>query len=482
MPTPIVAPPGAAAETPRRIRDLPGPPPAPLFGNALQIDPLRFHATMERWDEQYGPLYKFTTLYTPFVVTSDHAEIVTLLRERPDLIRRTTTMSRVLEESGTHGLFTAEGEDWRRQRKLVMRAFTPEVVQRFFPAMTAMTERLRLRWSEAVEQGRPVDLLRDLKAFALDVVIGLAMGQDINTLQHEDNPLQRDIDFIFRTMARRLTTVLPYWRLFKLPQDREADAAFARIEAAIHDFIAQARAQLAAHPERRARPANLLEALVVACDEPGSEFNDADVVGNAVTMVFAGEDTTSNSIAWLLDFLARDEAAASRLAAEVDGVLGSRALLDDAGQLDRFPYLDAANREAMRLKPVAPFLSLEPLRDITLGGVQIPAGTILMCLLRNSARRQGGLAQAQAFMPQRWLDDATAESASDPGRTLFPFGGGPRFCPGRYLALAEIRMVVAMLAKNFTLKPQADAPPVEERFTFTTTPSCLPLVLNKRIG
>jgi hypothetical protein len=82
---------------------------------------------------------------------------------------------------------------------------------------------------------------RDLKAYTLDVTIGLAMGQDINTLELEEHPLQRDIEFLFRLVARRLTSPFTYWRVpvLKRAQDREADAASARIQQAIFGFIAE---------------------------------------------------------------------------------------------------------------------------------------------------------------------------------------------------------------------------------------------------
>jgi cytochrome P450 len=134
----------------------------------------------------------------------------------------------------------------------------------------------------------------------------------------------------------------------------------------------------------------------------------------------------------------------------------------------------------MRLKPVAPFMAAEPIVDTQIGGVLAPAGTVLFLLLRTAAEREGGLDQPQYFMPERWLGEGAAGFAADPSRKLFPFGGGPRFCPGRFLAMAEIKMVMSMLLRNFTFTLDPDAPPVEECFTFTMTPSALPLVLRAR--
>lgn len=464
----------------RQLADLPGPKGALLMGNVRDINRQPFHLVLENWGREFGPLYRFRLLRRPFMVTSDREIIAGLLRDRPDPIRRSIRTAEMLEEVGTRGLFTAEGEEWRRQRKLVMRALTPEVIHNFFPNLTMMTERLRKRWQDALDAGKPVDLLRDMKAYTLDVTIGLAMGQDINTLEGEDNPLQRDIEFLFKRVAKRLTSPFTYWRvpLLKRAVDREADAAAARVQSAVFGFIAESRQCLARHPERRLKPTNMLEALIVACDEPGSGFNDATVVGNAITMVFAGEDTTSNTSAWLIDFLARHPQAAAAMAAESDAVLGGAAVLSDYHLLDQMHYIDAATREAMRLKPVAPFMAAEPVRDIVVGDVAVPAGTVIFLLLRQSAERNSGLDRPELFQPERWLAQAS-ERGDDPARKLMPFGGGPRFCPGRYLAMAEIKMAMSMLIKNFTLEALPGGPP-SETFTFTMTPSTLPVRLRAR--
>ena len=468
----------------RSIADLPGPRGVPLLGNLRQIQPGRFHRNMEDWAREFGPIYRFTMLKRSFVVVSRRDTIASMLRDRPDTFRRSTRTARMLEEAGTRGLFTAEGEEWRRQRKLAMRALTPEVVHRFFPTLVMMTERLCLRWKAALAAGRPVDVLRDLKAWTLDVTVGLAMGQDINTLEHEDNPLQRDIEFIFKRVARRLTTPVEYWKVFKLPVDREAEAAAVRIHAAIDGFIAQTRARMAADPALRGKPSNMLEALVAARDEDDSGFSDSVVAGNAITMVFAGEDTTSNSVAWLLNLLPQSPAAVARAADEADRLLGQEAVARDPHLLERMDYLDAATREAMRLKPVAPFMAAETNVATQVEGVRLPAGTVIFLMLRQAAEREGGFAQPEAFMPERWLngagDGGDVPDASDPARTMFPFGGGPRFCPGRYLAMAEIKMAMSMILHNFEFTLRPDAPPVEECFTFTMTPSALPLLLRAR--
>lgn len=464
----------------RTLADLPSPKGIPFFGNIFQIESDRFHQTLEKWARGFGPLYKIQIGRKPLLIVADATMIGALLRDRPDAVRRSSRTANAINDMGVTGVFSDEGDEWRKQRKLVMRALTPEVIRSFFPNLIVLTERLQLRWQTAITAGKPINLLRDLKAYALDVTIGLAMGQDINALEHDNNPLQSDIEFIFSRIARRLISPFAYWHYLKLPVDRAADKSAARIRHAVTGFIAEARKRLEEHPERRLKPTNMMEALIAARDEPGSEFTDDHVVGNAMTMVFAGEDTTSNTIAWLLNFVARDPEVAAHIAAEADAALDGDLLLKAFDKLDQFPFTEAATNEAMRLKPVAPLLGFETNKDMVIGDTMVPQGTVMLACMRYAALLDENFPQHQTFNPDRWTSDQAKTTNADPARKLFPFGGGPRFCPGRFLAMTEIKMVTTMIARNFTMSIDPDAPPVDEQFTFTMTPSALPIRLAQR--
>jgi cytochrome P450 len=127
--------------------------------------------------------------------------------------------------------------------------------------------------------------------------------------------------------------------------------------------------------------------------------------------------------------------------------------------------------ETMRLKPVAPILGLEPIRDVQVGDIEIPKGTVIALLTRYQALLDGGSATAHTFDPDRWLSGADAATRHRAG--FVPFGSGPRLCPGRSLALLEIRCAVAMMCRNFRLSESEGIAPVEEVFAFTMMPSNL---------
>ena len=319
---------------------------------------------------------------------------------------------------------------------------------------------------------------RDLKCYSIDVTTWLSMGVDVDTLNLADDPLQQDVEFLFETLGRRFLKPFPYWRYVRLPADRRADAAVARLNRTVDDLIAQARARMAADPALAVRPGNILEALLVARDEPGSEFTDEDVRGNVATMLFAGEDTTANAMAWLLMLLADTPGPAARVVEEIDTVLAGESLVPEFGLLARLPWLEAAAVESMRLRPIAPQNGATARVPVDLGGLRIPAGQTLIMLSRPTALDAARFEDPLSFRPERWLGDQS-EGADDPRRAIFPFGGGPRYCPGRYLAMVEIKMVVAMALGNFRLAIDPAAR-IEEHFTFTMGPSSLPLRFTAR--
>ena len=138
--------------------------------------------------------------------------------------------------------------------------------------------------------------------FTVDAIASLAFGSEVNTLESDDDVIQLHLNQIFPALSRRILAPVRYWRYLKLPADRALDRSVQAVRAAIEGFIAQARERIAREPERREHPRNLLEAMINAADEDGSGLDDRDVAGNVLVMLLAGEDTTANTLAWLLHF------------------------------------------------------------------------------------------------------------------------------------------------------------------------------------
>ena len=100
---------------------LPGPRAWPLLGNLPQLELRRMHVQLERWTREHGPSYRIRLGRRDALVVAKPDAIARILRERPDGWRRLESMQAVIREIGAHGVFSAEGDDWRRQPRVRLR-------------------------------------------------------------------------------------------------------------------------------------------------------------------------------------------------------------------------------------------------------------------------------------------------------------------------------------------------------------------------
>jgi cytochrome P450 len=466
----------AIAPTLRTLSDLPGPRALPLLGNLHQIDRARFHRTMEDWAREFGPLYRVKLPRGAFLVVSDHELIAQVLRERPGTFRRPATTADIVAEMGIPpGLFDSEGTAWRNQRRMVMQAFAPHAIRAYLPALVLVARRLQRRWEDAANAQRTIELGRDLRLYTVDVVAGLAFGTDVNTIETGDNAIQRNLDMLLPGLVRRGFSPFPYWRYVKLPADRRLERAIAAIGTEIAKLIDQAKERMRLDPARAENPPNMLEAMLAAAAQEDSGLSEAAVAGNVSTILLAGEDTTSNGLAWLIWLLRRHPHLLERARAEVLRVAPSLDALTFE-QIDGLDFVDACVNEALRLKPPAVFVAAEALVDTVVGDVAVRKGTMLWCAMRAGNLNEACYTNAAQFDPDRWLSDSVNKKAS------MPFGAGPRICPGRYLALLEMKVAMAMLLARFDVEAVAtsDGGAPEERARFVMEPEALQMRLRVR--
>ena len=464
----------------RTTQELPGPKGLPLLGNLLQLDLPRLHQVLEKWCLEFGTVYSFELGLRKVVVVAESELMQNILRQRPTKFRRLGSIEPVFKEMGITGVFSAEGEQWKRQRRLTAHALDAGLLRAFFPTLIKVTERLRNRWHTAAQGHEPVDVQQDLMRYTVDVTTNLAFGYDMNTLEKEGDTIQQDLEKVFPMINRRINAAFPYWRYFKLPSDRELDRSLDSVRATITGFVTQGRERLAQHPELAAHPTNFLEAMLSARDEGGAAFTDEEIYGNVLTILLAGEDTTANSLAWMMHFMVEHPEIQAQMGQEAEQVVGRAGLLGQLQDAERLKYIEAVAHETMRLKPVAPILFLETNEDVEVGDVFIPKATPLMLLTLHPALQDAHFTAAAQFKPERWLEATPSPANAHNSKAFIPFGSGPRFCPGRNLALVEIKMVMAMLCSTFDLSKPEQAGAVEEVFSFTMMPENLSVMFHER--
>lgn len=470
----------SSAGATRTYQDLPGPRGLPLLGNARELKTPAAHLVLERWCREHGKLFRFSLGPKNFVGVGDTQLAREVMQARPDRFGRIGRIEPMFREMEVEGLFSAEGAVWRRQRKLIGPAFKQSYLEGFAPSISLTTRRLLHRWRAAADRGEPSDVLDDFACYTVDVTTLVAFGHDLNSLETGGGELQTDIKLVFEMLSRRINSAFPYWRYFKLKPDRELDRALSRVKSVMGDVIATARERVARKRERGEDPATLLEAILLAEleDADGETLHSSEVVGNMLTLLLAGEDTTSNTLAWMVHYLATQPELSRRLRAEVEERLGAAELLEKPGPDAAFPFLQAVAFETLRLRSTAPVLYLEANQDVALGGYQVVQGTALAILTRYLGLQEENFSEPERFDPERWMAGCPVRG-NHQAKNMLAFGLGPRICPGRALALIEIQMVMAMLCQNFELELVGDAD-VTERFAFTMRPSSVKVRLKRR--
>jgi len=457
-----------ADNRPNSLSRLPGPKGLPVIGNLLQLDLLKLHSILEQWSDIYGDIYKFKIVNKTVLAISDPVLIQNILRDRPETYRRVSSIEQVGGELGANGVFAAEGEQWQRQRQIIMQAFKPENLRRFFPTIHNITERLKNRWSSIADTGEPIDIRQDWMRFTVNVTTNFAFGYDLNLLEQESDSFQQHLEKFLPVFNRRANAPFPYWHFIKLPGERAMEKSLDKIKDTIHSFIRQTRQRLEQQPETT-QPANFLEALLSAQNEDKACLSDLEIQGNIITILLAGEDTTAHTLSWLVYLMTEHPEVQLKMQQEADAILGSGTALHDIGAVEQLHYIEAVVHETMRLKSVTPVFFLEPNRDVELASMAIPKGTFLMLVNRYAALQEKNFTGAHEFKPERWLESQPAACAHNRNAST-PFGAGPRFCPGRSLALLEIKTALAMLCKNFSVTRIETERPVNEVFSFTMMP------------
>ncbi|MCY4305839.1 MAG: cytochrome P450 [Aestuariivita sp.] len=465
---------------PKEFEDLPGPAGLPVIGHLHRIRLNKLHLVLEEWAEQYGSIFQIRIGRNRVAIISDRPTIQEILRERPAIYRRTSILESVANEINLNGVFTAEDEAWHRQRKFVTTAFDRQNFRAFFPKLMLILNRLKKRWDKAADANEEIDLCHDLMLFTVDATMRFAFGIEANTLETSGPIIQQHLDKVFPMVHRRMNAPFPWWRYIRLPSDRALEKSLAVIEKEIFQIISATRERLNADSRLRKSPENFLEAILVAADTEESGISDAEIFANVGTLLLAGEDTTANSIAWSIYHFLKYPVFFKQAQQEVDGILSLDLVLANIEQTTTLPIIDAVCNETMRHKPVAPILIVQAKQGVEIHGYKISEGTTLILLTRHMAMQEVNFGDAKSFDPTRWLTLKREQKLPHDRRSFAPFGSGPRICPGRNLALLQIRVVLAMLCRNYDLETVRSLNDVAEELAFTMLPLNLPIKLRRR--
>jgi cytochrome P450 len=398
-------------------------------------------ATPER-----GDLVLTRVFGVPAAVLAHPSLVAEVLRDGKGTWIKDRLTQRAAEVFG-QGLLLSEGEEWRRQRRLLNPGFAPGRAEAYAATMRARTAAAVARWPDR----GVMDAAAALSRLTLDVAVRTLFGADVTDADADRvaDAFAAVSDFYASPLAM-LPVELPRW--LPLPLLRRHARAVAALDAVVQELV---RARRAAAPGGD----DLLAMLLAARDDRGG-LSDREVRDQVVTFLLAGHETTALALTFAVFELGRRPALADRLRAEVDAAPA------DAGP-DAYPFTAQVVQESLRLYPPAFALSRENVHDVTLGGVPIPKGTLVVAAPWTLHRDARWHPDPLSFRPDRWTP--AYETSLPPGAWL-PFGQGPRKCIGARFATQEAVLLLAGAARSHDWRSvDAALPPLQPAITCRPT-------------
>ena len=341
-----------------------------------------------------------------------------------------------------NGLLTSEGADHKRARRLVAPAFSPRRLAGYTDTFASCAQDHTAAWLD----GDQLDMHREMATLTLQIVGRTLLGIDLTAEAPQvraglESALEEFGGNAFalpsgpggmsrRVIGRQLGSAPP------MPTGD--DSARLAVHELVDRIIEQRRAT--ATDDR----GDVVSALLAASLEPDG-LTPTEVHDHVITLLMAGHETTANALSWTLLLLSRHPDIQKKLHAEVDE-LGRLPTFDD---IPRLPYTRAVISEGIRLYPPAWIMGRSTTIDLTIGGWQLPAGSVVATsplLLHHDAR---WFSSPESFDPDRWLDE---RRDAVPRNAYLPFGTGPRACIGEQFAWTETIAVLAVLARSWSFR------------------------------
>ena len=426
----------------------PGPKGQFPFGSLNQFnnDTLAFLLDIRRYGEvarfQFGPV----TIHAVNDPAVAHEVLVT---QANSYIKNKAT-KRIFAPVVGDGLFTSDGEFWKRQRRLMQPVFHSKRIGDYGQIMATYANELGDAWQDG--ETRHID--EDMTHLTMRIIARTLFDADVSSDAAEVSAVVTDALVL---MGDGFKNVIPIPDWLPTNHNRRLRRAAARLNLLIQTIIDKRRAS----GEDRG---DLLSLLLSARDDDNSGMTDKQVRDEALKLFGAGHETTSATMAWVWYLLAEHPEVAAKLHAELDRVLAGRLpTMDDLPQLT---YTEMIIKETMRLYPAAWIISRNASEDVQLGKYTLQDGKAVLINVFGMHRDPRFFPDPDRFDPERFSPERESQI---PKYAYIPFGGGPRVCIGNAFALMEARLLLATLAQRFSLSVAAGHQVVPER-VFTLRP------------
>ena len=386
---------------------------------------------------------KFSGTYSGFmpdkgrVIVTQNSDFVNyVLRENHTNYKKAKLDTDVVAKQLGTSLLFVNGDDWRRQRRLIQPAFHHASIHKLYETVISTINTQIANFP----QGEQIDVYPLMRKLSFSVLINSLFNIDMSSQMTDE--LCRAFVELQAFMTR---DVLQPFRRLLYPltgEEKKLIKQWDGIRDMLRGIVALRRADETGHND-------LLDMLLNArYEDTGQGMSEEQLISELLILLFAGHETTGSTLSWLLYLIASNHQVYEKLMRTIE----KTDMLDSP----RDSYINAIINEGMRLYPSVWINERVALQDDQFGGFSFPAGTSILTYIYGMHRSESYWENASAFNPERFL---TPEGVIDKNiKNYFPFGAGPRMCVGNNFAMAEMAFVLHAIFKTFHISTTGATP------------------------
>ncbi|WWC72890.1 uncharacterized protein I206_106854 [Kwoniella pini CBS 10737] len=484
-----------------------------FWGNVrtfIKSEPMVPHGN---WIKEFGPTFRYRVIAgMPRFFTADPLAISYILNHSETFPKPPQTRKAMSDMLG-NGVLVAEGNDHKRQRKLLNPSFSSLAIKGMLPIFYEKSFELKEKFISLIENNeeneiecsptppieidiikgsKKIDIMSWLGKTTLDI-IGLAgFSYNFNAIQDPNNELAEAYRKMFSagmevTVGAILQAIFPIFQLIPTERMRTVRASTKKTQEIGQKLIDEKKRVIAAaHQDGFQKQADigndllshLIKANMASDLRPDQKLSDAEVLAQITTFMLAGNETSSTALTWILYSLSQHPEAQKRLREEAMEVSDERPSLET---LNSLPYMEAVIKEVLRLCAPAPATMRQAMENTVIPlstpvkgrdgkmieSVNLPKGAMMMIPILNVNKlEQVWGPDADQFNPDRFLkSDSSSNDISVGGvwGNLLTFLGGTRNCIGYKFALAEIKVILFVLIRSFEFQELPSKPIIERK-------------------
>ncbi|MDL1393171.1 cytochrome P450 [Yersinia pestis] len=429
---------------------IPGPRPLPFFGTILNYRQGFFSFDKECF-EKYGKIWGIYDGRRPVLVITEPDIIKTVLIKE---CYSTFTNRRDFGPVGfmRKAITVSEDEEWKRIRTLLSPTFTSGKLKEMFPIISQYGNVLVKNMRQESKKGKFINLKEIFGAYSMDVITATSFGVNIDSLNNPQDPFVEKVKKLLKfdffdplllsiTLFPFLTPIFEAMSISMFPKD-------------VTEFLKKAvnRMKESRLQEKEQHRVDFLQLMINSQNSKDVEshkaLSDLELVAQSIIFIFAGYETTSSALSFILYELATNPDVQTKLQQEIDAALPNKAPVT-YDILVQMEYLDMVVNESLRIYPIAGRLERVCKKDVEINGVLISKGTVVMIPIYVLHRDPQYWPEPEEFRPERF----SKKNKDDINPYIYmPFGNGPRNCIGMRFALMNMKLALVKVLQNFSFQ------------------------------